>query len=498
MRLLIILLSFISTTLYATDRGIGRAETTENQRIALVIGNSNYPNNPLRNPVNDAKVVHRKLKALGFRVNTLLDADQRRMERGFVDFGKRLQSGGIGLFYYAGHGLQIDGENYLMPVDSNLSIVEDVRYDGVALGRMLGQMREAGNSMNIVLLDACRNNPFESSFRSSSQGWAQVTAPSGTFISFATAPGSVAADGGGKNGLYTANLIKHMDTPGLPIEEMFKRVRTDVQRESQGKQVPWDSSSLIGHFSFLSMKAPTGKQDSPKLIDRDKETVDESAWKLVKDSDEREELLIFIKNFPASRFRQVAEMKIELLQRKQDETIEQVPHEIAPPQEITAKSHVKLEEITQAFDKSFEANNKDAYLHFINHYQNVDLARWHISRARRLLHALAKLNSEQIFRDYQTAVQANNQFSYQAFIRKYTESDTVYLDMAQEKILELSRTHGEMRSISIHADYQTAVQSNSLVSLEAFIHKHAYSRQANVYLQMARKKMEELQTASNP
>jgi hypothetical protein len=177
------------------------------------------------------------------------------MDQAIREFGIDLrQNNGVGLFFYAGHGMQIDGENYLLPTNINPSNETDVSYDAIPVGKLLGQMEVAGNGMNIVILDACRNNPFARSFRSSGRGLAQVIAPTGTFISYATAPGDVAADGEGDNGLFTAKLLTHMQTPGLKLEDVFKRVRADVQRESNDKQVPWDSSSITGDFFFSEPK----------------------------------------------------------------------------------------------------------------------------------------------------------------------------------------------------------------------------------------------------
>jgi len=226
------------------------------QRQALVIGNSEYTHaGVLRNPVNDAQAISDTLRQLDFEVMTLTNASQREMEQSIRDFGKNLQGrNGVGLFFYAGHGMQIDGENYLLPIDIDPVTEEDVRYDAVPLGRLLGQMRSSGNQMNLIVLDACRNNPFARSFRSSSKGLAQVIAPTGSFISYATAPGQVAADGEGDNGLFTAKLLDHMKTPGLKLEDVFKQVRVDVQQESNNRQVPWDSSSLTGDFYFVSPK----------------------------------------------------------------------------------------------------------------------------------------------------------------------------------------------------------------------------------------------------
>jgi len=226
------------------------------QRQALVIGNSEYTHaGVLRNPVNDAQAISDTLRQLEFEVMTLTNASRREMEQSIRDFGKNLQGrNGVGLFFYAGHGMQIDGENYLLPIDIDPVTEEDVRYDAVPLGRLLGQMRSSGNQMNLIVLDACRNNPFARSFRSSSKGLAQVIAPTGSFISYATAPGQVAADGEGDNGLFTAKLLDHMKTPGLKLEDVFKQVRVDVQQESNNRQVPWDSSSLTGDFYFVSPK----------------------------------------------------------------------------------------------------------------------------------------------------------------------------------------------------------------------------------------------------
>jgi len=243
---------------------------TEKTRQALVIGNSNYSDaGVLRNPVNDAEAIGNELMQLGFKVKTIINADQKKMEREIRDFGKQLMHNkGVGLFYYAGHGMQFGGENYLMPTDYDLNTLEEeVRYYAVPLGKVLAQMQAADNGMNVVILDACRNNPFARSFRSGSKGLAQVTAPTGSFISYATAPGSVAADGDGQNGLYTEKLLKHIKTPNLTIEEVFKRVRIDVQRESNKKQVPWDSSSLIGNFYFKSKIEEPPKVGKVKLND---------------------------------------------------------------------------------------------------------------------------------------------------------------------------------------------------------------------------------------
>jgi len=223
------------------------------RRVALVIGNGAYPSAPLRNPVNDARDMAAALRSLGFEVILRENASLRQMEDAVDELWTRLKAGGAGLFFFAGHGLQVRGRNYLVPVDARLSAEQDVKYRCMDAGLVLGRMENAGNQLNIVILDACRNNPYSRGFRSAQEGLAKMDAPRGSIVAYATAPDSVAADGGGKNGVYTGQLLKHMRTPGLPIEEMFKRVRIGVLGETREKQVPWESSSLTGDFAFKEL-----------------------------------------------------------------------------------------------------------------------------------------------------------------------------------------------------------------------------------------------------
>ncbi|MBI9084218.1 MAG: SUMF1/EgtB/PvdO family nonheme iron enzyme [Desulfobacterales bacterium] len=220
------------------------------QRLALVIGNGAYRSVPLKNPVNDATDVAAKLEKFGFRVVLRTDVGRKAMEGAIRQFGRDLLKGGLGLFYFAGHGMQVDGRNYLIPVDAQIETESDVRFESVDAGRVLGKMEDAQNGMNIVILDACRDNPFARSARSGSKGLARMDAPRGSIIAYATAPGAVAADGFGRNGIYTKHLLANIDTPGLSIETVFKNVRIGVIGETGDKQVPWESSSLTGDFSF--------------------------------------------------------------------------------------------------------------------------------------------------------------------------------------------------------------------------------------------------------
>lgn len=228
-----------------------RAIGVQGKRLALVIGNGAYDTAPLRNPVHDAQDMARTLKGLGFDVLYEENASQKAMEDVIREFGRRLRSGGVGLFYFAGHAVQVNGRNYLIPVNAVIESESDVRYEAIDAGRVLGKMEDAANELNIVILDACRDNPFARSFRSASRGLARMDAPTGSILAYATAPGTVAHDGPDRNGLYTSMLLAHITAPGLSLESLFKRVRVDVMNVTHANQVPWESTSLTGTFYFV-------------------------------------------------------------------------------------------------------------------------------------------------------------------------------------------------------------------------------------------------------
>jgi formylglycine-generating enzyme required for sulfatase activity len=224
-------------------------------RVALVIGNSKYSGDlpRLTNPDNDAELMAATLKKLGFIVVKVQDADLNQMKRAISDFGTKLGNAGptaVGLFFYAGHGLQISGDNYLIPINARIEKAADADLEAVDANLILKQMEFAGNSLNILILDACRNNPLSRGMRSAGGGLAKMDAPLGTFIAYSTAPGETAADGNGKNSPYTAALTKAMQKPGIAIEEAFRDARIDVLNATERQQIPWESSSLTGAFFF--------------------------------------------------------------------------------------------------------------------------------------------------------------------------------------------------------------------------------------------------------
>ena len=209
------------------------------KRLALVIGNGAYKDAPLPNPLNDVDDMEKALRDSGFTVIKRQNASLREMHLALREFGDRLDRQGTGIFYFAGHGLQVRGRNYLMPVDADIAREDEVAFTALDLGAVMEKLDSAKNPVNIVILDACRNNPFGSRIQTSAKGLAQVEAPPGTLIAFATAPGSTAADGSGRNGLYTQHLVKQIERPGAAIEEVFKAVRAGVRADSKNQQIPW-------------------------------------------------------------------------------------------------------------------------------------------------------------------------------------------------------------------------------------------------------------------
>ena len=223
---------------------------TQGRRVALVIGNASYSSVPqLMNPTNDAREVTRALQATGFEVIRLENADLRQMQDAVRSFGNRLGKNDVGLFYFSGHGVQVKGKNYLIPVRENIKQSFEVPSGAIDADLVLATMENAKNNLNIMILDACRS-PFPGEARSLSRGLATLDAAKGTLIAYATAPGKEALDGQGSNSPYTKHLVRALQQKGLPIEQVFKQVRIAVVEETKGNQVPWENSSIMGDFYF--------------------------------------------------------------------------------------------------------------------------------------------------------------------------------------------------------------------------------------------------------
>ncbi|MBI3512683.1 MAG: caspase family protein [Proteobacteria bacterium] len=277
-----------------------RAPVATEKRVALVIGNGAYKEAPLKNPVNDARAMATALQGLGFEIIKRENASQKDMNRAIGEFATRLTGGGTGLFYYAGHGMQVKGRNYLLPVDAEIGSEMSVRTEAVDVDQVLD---------NMVILDACRNNPFERRFRGSAGGLAQIDAPKGALIAYATAPGKVAADGDGANGLYTAELLRAISEPNLRIEDVFKRVRSRVAAATNDLQVPWEASSLVGDFYF--------KQQA------DNTQIEMTFWQSIQNSNDPHDFQSYLDQFPDGKFVSLARNRMRALQSAAERSQEQ-------------------------------------------------------------------------------------------------------------------------------------------------------------------------------
>ncbi len=285
-------------------------------RTALVIGNSRYRDAPLKNPANDAAAIGDNLKKMGFSVIPLIDSGKAAMENAIRNYGEQLaKSKGVGLFYFAGHGLQVSWRNFLVPVDANLDRVDDIPRQTVDLAALLGGIGKAGNPMNIVILDACRDNPFGGDLKSG-KGLSQMDAPIGTLLAYATAPGNVASDGSGANGLYTENLLREIHAPEAKIEDVFKRVRLGVRRASKGQQIPWESTSLEDDFYFIP--PPELKKLSQDELDR--QFAEEAAeWDKAQAANAVKPVEDYLRRYPSGRFAELALVRLDRLLAKQGE-----------------------------------------------------------------------------------------------------------------------------------------------------------------------------------
>lgn len=250
------------------------------KRAALVIGNAAYSDQPLTNPGNDAEDMAGTLRKYGFVVHKAVDSTYLEMERALKDFRAELYDADVGLFFFAGHGVQVEGSNYLIALDTDMSSELDAKHTSLKLDKVIDVMEKANTSTSIIILDACRDNPWERRWHRSAavQGLASVYAPRGTLIAFATSPGQIAGDGKGRrNGSYTEALLQHIGTADCAIESMFKRVRNTLSAATDGKQVSWEHTSLAGEFFFnLSVGAridhysPTSLRDSALELDNTK------------------------------------------------------------------------------------------------------------------------------------------------------------------------------------------------------------------------------------
>ncbi len=283
------------------------------KRIALVIGNSNYLDAPLKNPNNDANDMATLLENKGFEVTLLLDAGLQQMERAILVFSQALDKNGVGLFYFAGHGMEVQNINYLIPVDARIDRASELRYEAVNLGRILDGMSEAGNGLNLLILDACRNNPFALEHRGRTRGLARIGGVRGTLVMYAAEPGQVAEEGKGHNGTFTKHLMGQIDRPGLSVEQVFKSTAIKVEKETHSRQVPWVSGVILGEFCFQPSGCPTQDTVTTHLAANQVHIAETALYNAVKDSNDLEEMEVYLRKYPQGIFveriqRQIAEL----------------------------------------------------------------------------------------------------------------------------------------------------------------------------------------------
>jgi hypothetical protein len=271
----------------------------QGERLALVIGNKDYPQKPLLNPVNDARDIKIALQQVGFRVIYRENANLHVMDAAVREFVQNLHKNSVGLFYYSGHGAQADGGNYLIPVGADITSKAELKSRAYDTNIILGEMQDIGNAVNIVILDACRNNPYKG-FSARTAGMTSMSGPKGSLIAYATAPGAVADDNtSGRNGLYTSYLKQYLVQPGLTIEEMFKKVREGVLNENN-EQVPWETSSITGRFCFAGCDAGNTQPLTEAA------GVELKFWDSIHDSKNPADYQAYLAQYPLGRFASLA------------------------------------------------------------------------------------------------------------------------------------------------------------------------------------------------
>jgi hypothetical protein len=290
------------------------AQSANPSRMALVIGNSTYRDVPLVNPRNDANAMKALLTDAGFAVDSHLDMTRAKMIATIEGFGAAVRRPEIKqvVFYYAGHGVQLDWRNYLLPVDANVATSDEVRKNCIDLGMLLGELGKAKDKTFVVILDACRDNPFGAAYRPERKGLAQFDAPVGSLIAYATAPGKGASDDSpsGKNGLYTENLLRELAVRGTRIEDALKRVRLSVRLASQGAQIPWESTSLESDvFLFEETRNELSDAELEKEVEAEL-----TVWNRIKSSQKLDDWAGYARVFPNGRFAEIAQAKVAALQ----------------------------------------------------------------------------------------------------------------------------------------------------------------------------------------
>jgi hypothetical protein len=467
-----ILLLLSSAIAAQTSRQLTREKPAE-KRLALVIGNGSYLNAPLQSPVNDANDMALALRSVGFEVILHTDINQAEMKRAVDEFGQKLRElGGTGLFYYAGHGVQMKGKNYLVPIGAVVDTEEDIEYEGVQIGRVLTKMDSAGNASNIVILDASRDNPFARSFRSGGKGLASIDAPSGMFIAFASMPGAAASNGSGRNSPYTEALLKQIRSAELSIEDAFKQVRVSVLEATEQRQTTWESSSLTGSFSFSTNAKPVAAATTPVAPVVEVPVASEpiqtasanelAAWELVKDSSDIEVLQIYLEEFPNGLYSSVARIKVRKIERdewdlvKNSENAEKLQAHLTkyPKGENAPTARILLRQMEkEAWAEVNESGDPAKLESYLRQYPDGENA------------AVARIKIKQIEKDaWDAAKDSGDTSKLESYLQQYPEGENAAI--ARTKIKQIENNA-----------WEEARNSNDTRKLQSFL--EAYPEGAN-------------------
>ncbi|MDP3700709.1 MAG: caspase family protein [Hylemonella sp.] len=303
--------------------------STDTSRQALVIGNGAYAEAPLVNPVNDARAVAGLLNQAGFTVSSHLNATRTDMLGAIERFAAEVRKSSTQqvMLYFAGHGVQLDWRNYLLPVDAKADNAEQLRRSCIDLNQLIGELGKAKGKTFIIMLDACRNDPFGSAYRPQQPGLSQFDAPVGSLLAYATSPGNVASDGTGSNGLYTENLLRELSVKGAKIEDALKRVRLNVRLASNGAQIPWETTSLESDvFIFEGGKSKLSEAEQEKLLEEDM-----AEWARVKSSSKIDDYAGYLRKFPNGRFAEIVQTRLARLLAEKEKARPQAAPAIPPP-----------------------------------------------------------------------------------------------------------------------------------------------------------------------
>ncbi|MBF0288104.1 MAG: caspase family protein [SAR324 cluster bacterium] len=328
-------------------RGIKQVQ--DQRRIALVIGNSDYQKmGRLLNPENDAADMATALTDSGFQVTLKTNLDRTQMRQAIRDFGDELRNGAMGLFYFAGHGVQVNGSNYLIPVGANIQREDEVEDTAVDANLILRKMKSASNELNLVVLDACRNNPFYRSFRNANKGLARMDAPKGTFIIYSTRPGQVALDGKGRNSPFVKQFLEQMKVPGLEVGLMMREIAEGLELETGSRQVPWMEGLITGRFYFTP-QLPTFSEK------------EEEAWSVVKDSNDLDVVQMFLQDFPDGKYAFPARVKLKNL-TPPDPQRDQLADQVVEAIQLHAGDDPKAGRVVKKYVDTYGLNDLKARL----------------------------------------------------------------------------------------------------------------------------------------